>query len=291
MLIVHQMSKVASRSWIQAAAAALQNDTQPFHGHYIVPSNLERLTAILSGQCARITIANMLFANNMLRVGAAAWAQLEAARRRHEAVRVITGIRDPVARSISLLMFLADFYGHISRPLNPRIPMSSDYVIDSLRETWRLVLEHREPDDSFGWLLWYFTGAYRKWFSEELGAAYGINVLEGRFNPDLGCQRITAMDADVFVYRVEDMQIGAKSYAPLLTQATSFLGVPIQEFPSVNTSSTRRTGAVSEDVRRRFSLPTDFLDTIYDEPIVRHFYSAEEITSFKMRWSNSRQHR
>jgi hypothetical protein len=75
----------------------------------------------------------------------------------------------------------------------------------------------------------------------------------------------------------------------LLECARTFLETDFAEFPSVNTSQTRRSSALSEEMRRRFSLPQDMLDAIYDDETVRHFYSPDEIGEFRRRWSGRKE--
>jgi hypothetical protein len=285
MILVYQMAKVGSQSWVEAAKPApAARDSAPLHCHFVMPTNRERLETVFRWPAARQTVANMMFPRDLVRSGAAAWERIEAARHDRQAVRVLSGMRDPVARSVSILLFMRDFYGHVSRPLNPRVGVDAGYMIECLQENWKFVLERREPDQSFEWLLWYLTGVYRSWFAEELGAAFGIDVLDGSFQRQEGAQRIRTAGADIFVYRFEDMTPEAPGHARLLEQASAFLEVPLSELPNVNTSSTRRSRELSSEVRRRFRLPADMLDAIYGEPIVRHFYSDGEIEAFKKRW-------
>jgi hypothetical protein len=250
----------------------------------MVPSNREQIATAVKGPSARQTISNLLVANDTLRRGAAAWARVLSARQAAETIRVISGIRDPVARSISIIIFMSDFYGHLNEPLNPRVTMTPEYVIEYLRENWRLVLEGRAPNGSFEWLLWYLTGAYRIWFAEELGVAFGVDVLTGEFTPGEAPQRITTSAADILIYRVEDMQPAAPGHSVLLEQASAFLGASVHAIRAFNTSSTRRSREISEAVRRRFSLPLYMLEAIYHEAVVRHFYSPDEIRLFTARW-------
>jgi hypothetical protein len=287
MLIVHQMAKVASHTWCQTVRDVHGRDEpQPIHCHFMMPATREHIAAALNGPPDRRTIANMLIAKSTLRDGAATWARLLSARQANETIRVISGIREPVSRSISIILFLADFYGHVDRPLNPRVAMTPEYVIEFLRESWCLVLDRREPRGTFEWLLWYLIGAYRTWFAEELGAAFGVDVLQTEFSPGQASQRITAPAADVLIYRVEDMQPTAPGYSALLRQASAFLQGPIRAFPVVNTSTARRSHDVSEAVRGRFSLPAATLNRIYDDPIIRHFYSGQEIDGWIARWAD-----
>jgi Putative capsular polysaccharide synthesis protein len=285
MLFVHQMSKVASHAWLLAAKETLKtDDAQILHCHFMVPSNRERMTTAVKGPSAVPTISNMVMLNETLRRGAAAWERVLSARQTKAPVRVITGMRDPVARSISIIMYMADFLGHVNRALNPRVALTPEYVIEYLRENWRLVLEREEPQASFEWLLWYLTGAYRTWFAEELQTAFGVEVQQGRFDFARGCQRISTPTLDLLVFRVEDMQPAAPAYRALLTEASAFLQAPLQAFPTANTSSARRSREVSEAVRARFSLPGGMLREIYDNPVTRHFYTEQEIANLVARW-------
>jgi hypothetical protein len=288
-IVVYQMSKVASRSWMEAAKlAAATESSLPMHCHYLVPSNRARMKAVFGLPAAQQTIANMFIPRDLLRVGASVWGQIESARLRQEKIRVVSGMRDPVARSISLIVYLCDFYGHVSRPLSPRAILSPDYVIGALQENWRWVLERKEPGQTFEWLFWYLTDGFRSWFPDELDAAFGVDVLRGEFRRQEAMQRISTSSADIFIYRVEDMLPEAPGYARLLAQAGTFLETTLTSFPNVNTSSTRRSRALSAEVRRQFWLPDDMLDAIYGEPVVRHFYDPDEILAFKKLWSASR---
>jgi hypothetical protein len=280
---------VASRSWIEAARSALAgNNAVPIHCHFAHPGNRGRIESVYGLPAAQHTIANMVLPRALVRRGASAFAQIESACQGQNNIRVISGMRDPVARSISLIVFMADFYGHVSRPLGHHITMSADYVVSYLQENWRWVLERREPNQTFEWLLWYLTDAFRTWFASELGAVFGVDVLKGAFRAQAAMQRISTSSADILIYRVEDMLPETSGYARLLSQASTFLGTTLTGFPNMNTSADRRSRALSEEVRRQFWLPDDMLDAIYSEPIVQHFYTRDEILAFKHRWSGAR---
>ena len=87
---------------------------------------------------------------------------------------------------------------------------------------------------------------------------------------------------------VEDMLPEASGHARLLAQASGFLETALMSFPNVNTSATRRSRALTAEVRRRFWLPDEMLDAIYSEPVVQHFYAPDEIRAFRRQWSASR---
>jgi hypothetical protein len=286
-ILLYQMAKVASRSWTEAAKSAPENSV-PIHCHFVLPCNRERIAAVFGLPAAQQTIANMLLPRELLGSGASAWERIESARQGHEKIRVVSGMRDPVARSISLILFMADFYGHVSCPLSPRAHMTADYVVGYLQENWRWVLERREPDQTFEWLLWYLTDAFRTWFASEFGAVLGVDVLKGAFRAQEAMQRMSTSWADIFIYRVEDMLTASFGHTHLLAEASKFLETTLTGFPNINTSAARRSRALSEEVRRQFWLPDEMLNAIYGEPVVQHFYNRDEILGFKQRWNRAR---
>jgi hypothetical protein len=286
MILVYQMAKVGSRSWVEAVKeAGAQNSETTYHIHFVTPCNRERIKAATSVPREHQTVANMLMPKSMQRLGRDVHSEIEKARRDGTPIRVVTGMRDPVARSISWIFFMADFYGHVSRPLSPRMAMTADYVIGALQEIWHLIYEQGEPEQSFEWLAWFLIGAFRTWFDEELKITLGIDLRATPFPTGGGAQRLTKEGVDVLVYRVEDMTPSASTHGALLSDAEAFLGMPLPVMPNVNTNATRRSCELSDAVRKEIRLPAHLLDAIYDEPIVRHFYSAPEIAAFKARWS------
>lgn len=282
MILVHQMAKVGSRSWVEAITSLL--GTPPAHCHYITPACREEITAAVL-QARRPRIANLLMPRNMLRAGAAAWAGLETARANGETVRAVCGMREPVARSISLIMFMADFYGDTESSLNPRTVPSAAAAVARLEWLWAQVLAEAEPDNSFDWLLWYFTRGYLSWFTAECETGLGCPLPAQKFQPAAGGQILDGRGTKILLYRMEDMHPAAAGQAALLAQATTFLGAPAHAFPEINTGSTRRSASVAAEIAKQFRLPTAMLERIYAAPAVRHFYADDEIETFIRQWA------
>ena len=119
MILIYQMLKVASRSWLEAArpAAALEG-SEPLHVRFVNPRTLAMLEGLEKAPPGQQTIANLIMLRDTLRKGVEARAAIDGALARGETIRVISGMRDPVARSLSLVHFYADFYGDTSRKLN-----------------------------------------------------------------------------------------------------------------------------------------------------------------------------
>jgi hypothetical protein len=277
------MAKVASQSWVQAVKSEYGAGEEPIHSHFAVAANLDRFKEALTGPGLRKTIVNNVVGNAVVRAGVRAGRLLASERQSGRKVKVLTGMRDPVARSISLFMFHVDFYGDVAHPRGAEA--GADTLMEALRNCWTTVLENAEPGSTFEWLNWYTIGLYRTWFASELLAAFDIDVCKARFLREEGVQIQAGTFADALFYRVEDMPPSASSHHSLLKRAGEFFGAPLGSLPVVNASLDRRSQALSRTIRERFRLPPVMLDAIYGEPAVRHFYSDEEIGAFKHRWS------
>ncbi len=282
MIIVHQMAKVASMAWVEAARLT---GAEPEHTHFLTERNLQHIAAILQAPPQENTIVNSLMVRTILRKGQRGTAGIGTARELGRAIRVITGMRDPVARSISILSFFADFCGHARRPLGARDGANADVVCAALAELWRLVLAGTPPAGSFDRLMWLLIGSYRTWFDEELQAVFDVDLFaRTSFPVEDGAQRLHGRGVEILVYRAEDLLPQAPARQSLLEAAQTFLGTPAITLPQINTAETRRSYPLYTQTRERFRLFPGMLDEIYDVPVVRHFYTAGEIAAFKSRW-------
>lgn len=279
------MAKVASMAWVEAARpTARQTGAEPVHVHYLTEANLRAIEAILATPTAENTIVNPLIVRDIVRKGRKAIAEIAGARERKREIRVVTGMRDPVARSLSLLSFFADFCGHTSAALSARDKATPDAVCAVLYELWRSVLAGAEPEASFERLVWRMMGSYRTWFSDELAAAFEIDIFSTPFPAAGGAQRLSGPGVEMIAYRAEDMVPGALSHEALLDEARRFLSAPDLALPQFNTAATRRSYPLYAQTRDRFRLPAAMLDEIYAAPAVTHFYSPSEIAKLKACW-------
>jgi hypothetical protein len=284
LILVYQMAKVASQSWAQAVCALDSSQgVASIHVHNLTAASRDRVWAALRLPPARQTIDLVLMARDELRRSARIEAALRQALARGEPVRVITGMRDPVERSLSILFYLADFLSHRHRRVSARQDASVDDVVGLLIESWEAVASAQAPNDSFEWLLWHGIGLYRDWFQSELQAVFGIDLLSEPFT--CGAQRLRGPRVDVLAYRAEDMRETATDHARLLAVASEFLAASLTAFGSTNSARTRHSFPLYQAVAERLRLPSRLLDPIYDHPVVRHFYTEAEIADRRRHWS------
>jgi hypothetical protein len=283
MILVYQMAKVASMAWVEGAR---RRGIEALHAHFLTPARLEALEELLAPGREQQTIANPLMVRQVLRSGHAAVTELVLARVRGEDIRLVTGVRDPVARSLSLLFFFADFCDHTERPLSLRGGVQATDLCRFLEESWQAVLDGEAPRGSFERLLWIMIGAYRTWFDDELRESFGIDALGSDFRIANGARRYSSGNAQLLLYRAEDMPRPGVAASPLCAAADEFLGTSGWTFPELNTAATRRSAPLYAQTSAAFRLPSAMLEQIYEAPAVNRFYNTEDIAGFKKRWAS-----
>lgn len=284
LLLVYQMGKVASRSWV-ALGQQYFGIAERVHVHYMSPESL----AFLRGQYEAVGSPQTMLRRMPLRIllqsGERARASVEEACARARPVLLVTGMRDPIARSVSLLFFLADFTGRRGGGLSWRDGAAAEDVERALIAIWEQILAAEVPQDTFGRMAHFTIGAYRFWFEREVAAMLGVDIMQATFAPGPARRLLTSGGGRTLIYRVEDMSPESPGHALLRADLEALSGKAFRGFPKRNVTDVRRSGDFYRAFRRRLRMPARLVDRIYDDPVVRRFYSPQEIARFRQRWS------
>jgi hypothetical protein len=283
MLLVYQMGKVASMSWVALGRREF-GDREPLHVHYLAAENLAFLRAQYECAGASQTILRRLLLRTMLQTGERVRRLVDEARARRRPILIVTGMRDPLARAVSQLFFTADFTGHSKGELSWRDGAGVEDLVRAYIEIWERALGSDEPDDTFGRILRFFIRAYSSWFDRELCAVFGIDLVQASFPPGPTSRVLRRGVTQVLVYRVEDMTPHCPGYAILRNDINTLCGTEISAFPMHNATAFRNSRELYRDFLSRLRMPLRLVDRVYDDPVVRYFYSAEEIARFRRRW-------
>jgi len=182
------------------------------------------------------------------------WALRYWLRLRRTQVKVITLVRDPVARKLSSAFQL--------RRYNP------DLSLDDASAAKQWLQENVD-----------FNGSppYESvWFDREIKAVFDIDVYDHSFDPEKGYTRIQTPRADILVLRLEDLD-------DLIPSVVSdFVDAPL----TVERANTRSDDTY-QTIKRTFALPTSTLERVYSQRMVQHFYADREIEAFIDSWSES----
>lgn len=283
-ILVLQMAKVASVSWFEAIRTALPQRAV-HHFHYASPAARALVASFRDRTGPTQTIARP----TMFRIFGGFPPEpllplLDGGRWRGGPVRLVCGIRDPVARSASILQHGADYLGHTALPLTRREGGTPEALVEVFRRGWGDALGDTASPDSFAQFLAFGFGHYRHWFADELAASFGLDIATAPFDRSAWCARIASGDARALVYRMEDLAVPERC-AALIAAAQAFLDLPVAGLDTRNAAEQRR----SRDLYRRFrssaKLPPDQLDRIYDAPVLHHFYDDAELAAFRRSWT------
>ena len=164
---------------------------------------------------------------------------------------VITPVRDPVARCVSMFGY------DVPKELNHE-SVEVDRLLD------------------FFWSMSAHKTVFR-WFDDEIRPTLGIDVCD---HPFPGPNRVLTVSRDRWrwlVYRLEDIET-------VTPEIGRFLGVTDFHIPRVNESKAHVNPVVHRKFMDAIRFPASYLDRMYGSRFVRHFYTPAEIAAFRRRW-------
>jgi hypothetical protein len=175
-------------------------------------------------------------------------------------IRVITLVRDPVARAVSNLfenpvLLLGENGGDLRK-------MPVDQVVEIAAEQIRSSLDYTE-----------------RWFDRELSGLFGFDFFAAPFDREAGFQIHEEGRVKLLSGKLELL---SNNGGPFLGE---FLGLP-QPLDIPRRRAREATGEASlyDQVRKSLKLPAAFLDEVYQSRVCRYFYTPAEIDGFRKIW-------
>lgn len=118
----------------------------------------------------------------------------------------------------------------------------------------------------------------RNWFDLELKPFTGIDVFAEKFTPAQGYAAYQNRFARVLVYRFEALN-------DLAGPLSQFLDWPVPALLNRNLGESKEYASQYRAVRQQLRLPPEFVASIYDAKMMRHFYSDHERREFHLKWT------
>ncbi len=176
--------------------------------------------------------------------------------------RVVTLVRDPIARNVSA------FFRHL--PVNhPHLGVDFRADPANVETLLDLFLDPGEPEHQFA----------LDWFDREVRDVLGVDVFAEPFARERGHQTYETTAGPMLLIRLEDLT----AVGP--TALGAFLGVEDLPVPTRNRTENLNYASTYARFLERLRVPERYLDRMYESRLVRHFYSDEEIGAFRSRWS------
>jgi len=120
--------------------------------------------------------------------------------------------------------------------------------------------------------------ALRDWFNLELKSFIGIDVYQRAFPREKGFAIYENRFARALVYRFEALP-------NLPAMLLEFLNLQAPELTNRNVGASKQYGDRYRSVKEQLRLPRDFVTSLYDCQMMRHFYSIEEREHWRAKWS------
>ena len=253
-VLVYTVGKVASTTVVASLAQA---GIRPvYHVHVLTPSTIAGVRDVYRRAWSQLAPGWHLWESLYLR------RQLD--RSPGTCWRVVTLVRDPVARNLSSFFQVGESEYGVDFSSLARAPRGEALAARLLDEFLHRFRGHDAPDT---------------FFDEELLPVFGIDVYAAPFPVEQAYHVYAGPRADALVLRVEDLD---RCFSTAVAQ---FLGVPDIPLARVNASEDKDYGELYAWFRRAVTLPDEYLDRVYSSRYARHFYSDEEIRRMRARWA------
>lgn len=270
LVIVFQMGKVGSTGLVSSLqAAALKMPVLQVHA--LTQQGINALEKLYFGDKLSIFQESLLPETKHLLLSHYLRKALHSKCDEYE-WKLITLVRDPVARNVSEFFYSVDTNKH-----KPYLPDFYDRHAANTITTEELI---RRFQDVFHVDSPEFQLPLR-WFDRELAAVTGIDVYASQFPKEKGYVRHRAGGFDVLLLKLE--HLGRCSRKAI----KEFLGLPDFHLLEANLASRKRYYPVYKDFIQSISLPDSYLSRADCSKYARHFYSDEEIESFRKKWGES----
>jgi hypothetical protein len=175
-------------------------------------------------------------------------------------IKIVVLLRDPVGQSLSSFFYnFTTLTGHSWE--------EKAWAPSELRRLY--------------WVRHALTGFefYESWLDRELLHFTGLDIFEESFDRERGWQVYPRGNLSVLVMKIE-LEDPIKNAV-----LTSFLGLKNLQIQVENRAEDQSYAGLYHSFLEKFSLKQERLDTIYAGRFTRHFYTENEISRFKQRWS------
>jgi hypothetical protein len=170
---------------------------------------------------------------------------------------VISLVREPIARNISAFFQRIETYYKQWRNYEFKPDMTGAFL-NNYEHYWPLV-----------------------WFEIEMLPLFGVDVYSEEFDHDKGYHIYRRPKVDLLVLRTEniDSSIGDAIY--------DFIGLKgVKPHLANYTTNKTRIAQMYLDFKEMSKFPKQFVDWMYNSRYARHFYSENELSNLRNRWSH-----
>jgi len=173
------------------------------------------------------------------------------------AVFVISPVRDPISRNMSA------FFQNFKRFTGEEYSRST-FDVSVLREKFLEGYNHKVP---------------LEWFDVEMKPSFGIDVFAYSFPKEQGYTIIQQGKYRLLIYKTE-LDIDQQQ-----SLVRDFLGLSSFRLQRFNVGKDKNYKSTYEAFLAGFTLPEDYVESMYNSKYVKQFYTDDEIEEFRVKWT------
>lgn len=268
MLLILTYAKVCTTSLHSLLAERFTGDV--FRSHGLEQWILDPLERFLTVSTANTAGLRASFDNAPIR------ERLAHARATGEMITIISGVRDPIERSLSVAMQNLDVA--FADCLSSSAEASAQAVAERVSDLW---LHDAGADDASRAFLQHMIRAPLMWFEEELDRPFGFDLREHPFDRTQGYSIQSKDNVRLLLFRHENAPTAIENGLAALFPGMVF------SLSRENTGLDKPTADIYRALKACFRLPRSALEAIYAHPDVSQYYSEEEIAVAIDRWAEA----
>jgi hypothetical protein len=184
------------------------------------------------------------------------WSRRVALKRRKK-IKIISLVRDPYARNISMFFQNLQHWMYYFSKLDKK-DLRLECDLPLLFEVFEKAFDHDYP---------------LTWFDKEINRFTGIDIYKYPFDKEKGYSRIQNEKYDILLIKLESLKF-------TWNVVEDFVGSKLI-FQNVNLSSDKWYAPVYENFIRDYAPSETYLDKIYNSKLAKHFYTKDEILKFR----------
>ncbi len=266
MILILTYAKVCTTSLHHLLTDRFPGDV--FRSHGLEAWILDPLERFVAAAPTDTTGLRLSFDNGPIR------ARLAQARASGETITLISGVRDPITRSLSVAM--QNLEAAFADCLGPSVEASAQAIATRVADLWLRDTPNGDPIRAFLELM---IRAPFSWFEAEIHQAFGFDLRAHPFDRAKGYAIQTKDNLRLLLFRHESAPAAIEAGLAQL-----FPGVDVA-LPHDNTGMDKPTGDIYRALQRCFRLPRAALEAIYAHPDVCAYYSEDEIAASINRWA------
>lgn len=266
MILILTYAKVCTTSLHHLLTERFPGDV--FRSHGLEPWILDPLERFAAAVTADTSGLRGSFDNGPIR------ERLAHARATGETITIISGVRDPVSRSLSVAM--QNLEAAFADCVSPSVQASAEAIATRVADLWLRETTNGDPVRTF---LEKMIRAPFEWFEQELAGPFGFDLREQAFDTAQGYSIQSRDNVRLLLFRHERAPAAIEKGLTELFPGMDFV------LPHDNTGEDKPSGGIYRALRQCFRLPRATLEAIYAHADVRPYFGDDEITAAIERWA------